>query len=247
MVLVIGDAVPLEIDAQALDGMPIPIHKEVLRAGPASTAPADFWLGDGNPWSAPGAVVRLTIAAQPRRDGLISLRLGRRAPRVLARLKGYDDAARAHICAAPLGVDDAVGSASAVVVLPDTPEYFGTGWYGPELGPSGPGPVRWMKGQGVILVPSRRRGTMEVSLVGTPAGETTTTLTLTVNDVFTAAPVTLAPGASSYHWTVPRPIWLAGTNELLFSISRTARASERDTRDRGFALERLELRLIPAP
>jgi hypothetical protein len=244
IVLVIGDAVPLEIEAEDVDGMPVPIHTEVLRAGPASTIPVDFWLGEGNPWSAPGAVLRLSIEARPARDRLLSLRLGRRAPRVLARLRDYGAAARAHVCAAPLGIDDAFARATELVVLPDMPEYFGTGWYGPELGPPGLGTVRWMKGQGAVLVPSRVRGKVEIRLFGAAASEAATTLTLTVNDVLTTAPVPLTAKASSYRWTVLPPTWLAGTNELLFGVSRTTRASAHDTRDRGFALQRLELRFV---
>ena len=246
IVFVIGDEVPLDVEVQGLDGMPIPLLTEVLRPGPASGAPADFWLDDGNPWSAPGAVVRLTIEAQPARDRLLGLRLGRRAPRVLARLQDYESAARAEVCAASLGVDEAFGQANDLVVLPDTPEYFGTGWYGTEMSPRGLGAVRWMKAQGVILVPSARRGAVHVSISGAPAatiGEPAT-LTLTVNGVFAPPAVTLAPEGSNYRWTVPTPVWLAGTNELLFAISRTARTSEHGQRDLGFALQRLDLSLI---
>jgi hypothetical protein len=190
-------------------------------------------------------VVRLTIDALPVRERLFSLGLGRRAPRVLARLKDYGAAARAEVCAAPLGVDAAFRRESRVVVIPDTPEYFGTGWYGPELGRSGLGLVRWMKGQGAILVPSARRGTVDVVVHGAAATADATTLTLTVNDVFTTAPVSLVPGRPRYQWKIPAPTWLAGTNELLFTVSRTARLFTHDTRDLGFALQRLEVTLEP--
>ena len=249
MVLIIGDAVPLDIEAESVDGMPIPIQRERLRAGPASTVPADFWLGDGNPWSAPRSVIRLTIDAQAGRDRLLSLRLGRRAPRVFARLRDYDSAVRARICAAPLSADAEFRQERQLVVLPVTPEYFGTGWFGPELGSPELGSVRWMKAQGAILVPSARRGAVEILIRGAPAvaPDDLTTLTLTVNNVYTAPELMLRPGQASYRWTVPSPTWLAGTNELLFTVSRTARASERDTRELGFALQRLELSLIPDP
>ena len=245
LVFIIGDAVPLDLEAQDLEALPVPMRIELLRPGPASTAPAEFWLGEGNPWSAPGSVVRVTFDAPPARPRLVDLRLGRRAPRVLARLKDYGDAARARVCAAPIAADPAFARARDLVVLPDTPEYFGTGWYGPELGAPGLGTIRWMKGQGAVLVNFARRGAVEVVVRGAPASGEPATLTLTVNDTHALPPAALAPGRAEYRWTVPAAAWLAGTNELLFAISRTARGSHdaRDTRDLGFALQRLSLTL----
>lgn len=244
IVLIVGDEMPLDIEAHDLDGMPVPLQREVLRAGPASGMPADFWLGDGNPWSAPGSVMRLTIDALPVRERLVSLHLGRRAPRVLARLEGYDTNARVGVCAAPLGVDDAFQQTQELVITPDTPEYFGTGWYGTELASPALGRIRWMKAHGAILVPSARRGEVDVVAAGAPVaterGDEVATLALRINDVFAAEPVTLAPGPRKYRWKVPSRAWLAGTNELTFAVSRTAR-SERDNRQLGFALQRLTL------
>lgn len=243
LVFIIGDAVPLDLDAQDLEALPVPMRIELLRPGPASTAPADYWLGEGNPWSAPGSVVRVTLDALPARPRLVDLRLGRRAPRVLARLREYGDAARARVCAAPVAADPAFARGADLVVLPDTPEYFGTGWYGPELGPPGLGSIRWMKGQGAILVNFARRGTVEVIVRGAPAAGAPATLALTVNDLHALPPTALAAGSAEYRWTVPAAAWLAGTNELLFTLSRTARGTHdaRDTRDLGFALQRIAL------
>lgn len=257
LVLVIGDRIALDIEAAELDDMPVALHREVLRAGPVSGVPVELWSSDGDPTRAPQAVIRLTIAALPVRERLVSLRLGRRAPRVLARLVNYEKDARVRVCAAPLGVDDAFDTAGALVITPDTPEYFGTGWYGREFASPALGSVRWMKSHGAILVPSARRGAVEVVMTGAPnaAGGVATeagspprtadadaaTMILSVNDVFAGDPVALRSGPSTYRWRVPETAWLAATNELTFTVSRSTRLSDRDTRDVAFALRRLEV------
>jgi hypothetical protein len=66
-----------------------------------------------------------------------------------------------------------------------------------------------------------------------------------VNDVFAADPIVLKREPAQYRWRVPATAWLAATNELLFTVSRSARLAESDSRDVAFALQRLEVTMGP--
>jgi hypothetical protein len=66
-----------------------------------------------------------------------------------------------------------------------------------------------------------------------------TELALKVNDVWEAATIRLEPGFREYDWNVPDSAWVPGTNELLFSVSRTQR---RGSRTLGLALASLDVR-----
>jgi hypothetical protein len=150
----------------------------------------------------------------------LTLSLGRRAPRVIARLAGYPPDVQAPVCAHPVGAAEI---------------YFATGWYGEETGPQGR--IRWMREHGAVLLSSTTGQATQVRLRAAPAvppgDENETFLRLRVNDVFDASPVAMRAGFADYDWNVPDSAWVAGTNELFFSVSRTL---ARDTRTLGMAL-----------
>ncbi len=181
MVLVVGDTIPLRADVEPLDDLNLRIRHDRILAH--AELPPDFWLEGGTPRDAPPHVEQLTIAASPDRTRVISIRLGRRAPRVLARLRSYADGTHANVCAAPLGPDDAFAQEPRLVLLPDMPEFFGIGWTDVLL-LSGAGRVRWMDDQAAILVPSARRGRVRVELQAAPVEDlgATATVSLRVND-----------------------------------------------------------------
>ena len=102
MQLIVGDALPLQLEVATADGRDVPVTTDALMAGPGSeTPPADYWLDGGLPENGPRVIRRVHVPAYPARAELLSVRLGRRAPRVLARLIGYDGPARGRVCAAP--------------------------------------------------------------------------------------------------------------------------------------------------
>ncbi len=220
IVLFIGDTIPLDVEAETPDGAPIAISRERLRAGPGVDLPPDYWLEDQSPWNAPGEVVRVTADARGDRDEPFVLRLGRRAPRVLARLIGYPRDVAVPVCADPVA---------------DGEPYFATGWYGEERTPDGA--VRWMREHGAILVRSAHGSAARVRIRAAPA-VAETMITLRVNDVLDLAPILVGAGYADYEWSVPDAAWVAGTNELFFSVSRVER---RGGRTLGMALASLHV------
>jgi hypothetical protein len=242
IVLFIGDALPLDIEAESSDGTPVPFLIDRLRAGPGLHIPPDLWLESGSPWSSPREVVRARLDALPDRDRVVYVHLGRRAPRVLARLMGYDADARASVCAARLAARAAFAGDDRLEITPARSEYFAMGWYGVET--ASPEAVRWMKERGVILIPSARDGGIHISLEAAPAasiGEGAgAMLSLRVNDVFEAPPVAMRHGFARYDWAVPDASWVSGTNEVLFTVSAT---DMRGGEVHGLALKRAELRI----
>lgn len=248
LTLIIGDAIPLDIEAQALDGTPIPLHLE--NVAPIE-APTDFWLEYGSPWLAPGRIVRATLYALPEGRRTVTVNLGRRAPRVLARLTGYGDAMRSRICAAPVRARRAFATGDDVAITPADSEYFATGWYGLETASASVGTVRWMNEHGALLVPSFRDGNVRIRLQAVRAAledADESMLALSVNDVFIAGPVPLKGESAGYSWLVPSTAWLAGTNELLFRVSHAVQPMDRRGKDRrtiAMGLQRLDLRIEP--
>jgi hypothetical protein len=242
LVFVIGDAVPLDLVADTADGSPVLIRTERLRAGAFTQAPPAYWIEQGDPWSAPREIVRVTVDAFADRDRRFSLRLGRRAPRVIARVRDAPDAAHATLCAIPVAAPAFADTTTFELTAAAAP-YFGTGWYGVER--LATGAARWMRDRAAILIPFARRGrvTLRLSASFAIAGAASPgALALTVNDTFVAAPVPLQPGLGAYEWVVPEHAWVIGTNELLFGVPRTSRAAG-DSRDLGLAMHRLELAL----
>lgn len=223
LVLFIGDSVPLDVEAETVTGAPIVVARERLQAGPAAAVPPDFWLEDQSPWNAPREIVRVAVDARAVGDLVFVLRLGRRAPRVLARLTGYPPEAAATVCAQPLAAGE---------------RDFTTGWYPEETAPEGP--VRWMRGHGAVLVhsPDGRQTRVRIRAAPAVAGgvESPTTVTLRVNDVFDLPPVAMRAGYADYEWLVPDAAWVPGANELLFTVSRV---EQRGPRLLGLALASL--------
>src|SRR5687768_7529120 len=50
MTLIVGDSIPLDLEAHAAGGATVPLHREEIHA---TAAPPDFWLEYGTPWNAP--------------------------------------------------------------------------------------------------------------------------------------------------------------------------------------------------
>jgi hypothetical protein len=222
--LYVGDSIPLDIEASNERGDPVAINLERLIAGPGVLLPPDFWIHYGSPLDAPRHVSRLLIDASGDRERRIVVALGRRAPRVIARLVGYPPTVRVPVCADPVRAGES---------------YFATGWYGQESEP-GIGPVRWMRGQGAALVfsPDGREARVRLRIAPAVAavGDDVTQLSVRVNDFYELAPITLRARFHDYELVVPDAAWVSGTNELLFTVSRTHTIG---SRVRGLALASL--------
>lgn len=224
IVLFIGDSVPLDIEAVFPDGSPVLMQRERFASAVGVQIPPDYWLDDGDPWRAPEQITRVVIDAYGDRELAFTILLGRRAPRVLARLIGYAPGVRVPVCATPMREGE---------------KYYATGWYGEEVAQGGS--VRWMAGHGAVLLPSADGGPVLVRINAAPAvapqADRQTLLTLRVNDVYEAAAETMRDGFADYEWRIPSHAWVAGTNELFFTVSRT---EVRGTRALGMALALLD-------
>ncbi len=248
--VIVGDGLPVQVRASLPHGEPMPIRVETLLAGSGVAAPpADYWFERGVPEDAPDRVVMLHLEPHPVSPRLVSLHLGRRSPRVLARLDGVAPSARARICAAPIGAPVVRGDEGQAVAIPLTSEaLFGTGWYGVEG--AGTDRFRWMDSDGVVLVPSAAktpvRVTFEAASGTVPAGESASgqTVTLRVN-ALEMATLPTSGAMQRYEWDVPASAWLAGTNELWFHASRAVRPADaggEDTRWLAMAVRAIAVR-----
>lgn len=234
IVLLVADRVALDIRARSADG-PFPIERESLRPGSGIGIPSDLWMEAGGPWGLPPVIERVTVPSLGHRAVTVELSLGRRAPTVLARWAGHA-ASRATVCAAPPPARP--HRAGAVLeVLPDAHGYFATGWYGDERGDDQRA-VRWMGDVGALLVPSDDEGSVRVQLRAAPPQperEEPPWVSLRVNDVWGGPALRMAAAAADYEWRVPAGAWVAGVNELLFTVSH-APIPESGGRRRGLAL-----------
>ena len=248
--VIVGDTLPVALRAERPDGSPAAMKIERLLNGPSvNTPPPDYWFDGGTPQDAPAEIVRATIAAHPAAEQVLALHLGRRAPRVLARLRGYPAGAVGRVCAASLGVDRLFASQEVkeeqVPIVPDS--VFGAGWHGVEG--RAPGAFRWSTGDAVVLAPLERRGALRVTAKASPAitqGDAPE-LTLSVNGVAQAR-VPMRPGVADYAWDVAARAWVTGVNDLHFHVSRTVRPADlgaADTRVLGMALHELKLSRLP--
>lgn len=224
--LIIGDALPLPVRAATPEGRPIPLTMDPLLSGPgASAPPADYWMDGSVPEASPPWLRRVHVPADPLSRSMVSIELGRRAPRVIARLVGYEPEARGRICAAPLGPLRLAERGEAMIALSDE-SAFGTGWYGREG--RGAAAFRWAQPEAIVLVRSAVRDTVSVTLdaeAAAPTGDGGTTVSLLVNGVEIGAR-TMAGGRARYTWTAPAGVWLAGTNELWWRTSRAVRPAD---------------------
>jgi hypothetical protein len=248
LVLFVSDPLPLDLEVLSVAGLPIPYRRERVRVGPGVAVPPDLWLDRGNPWDLPSEAIKATVESSPVGARRLTVRLGRRAPNVLARLEGYPESTRANVCAARLGVHEAFAEVDRVDIEPNQAEWFGTGWSGLDI--SGAEVVRWMGAHGAILVPSAMDGNVRVRLRAAPGAvvndDDPPRLWLVVNDVFEATAVAMREAFSTYSWNIPDRAWLAHTNELLFAVSPTGWLTDESTRRpraRGLALSSLELSL----
>ncbi len=249
MQLIVGDALPVRIDVESMVGDAPAVLTEPLLSGPGVSAPPpDLWFDGGTPEDGPHTIRRVRLSAHPTRASWLSVQLGRRAPRVIARLVGMDERARGRICAAPIGRDPLFGDDTVAesIALGDA-HVFGTGWYG--LQRDGTATFRWADADAVVLVPSMGRMGVEVALdaeradgVGAADGgddadgrspaprrrvmaREAVTLTLRVNGV-DAGTHEVGGGARRYRWPVPAGVWLEGTNELWWHTSRAVRPAD---------------------
>ncbi|MCA1584326.1 MAG: hypothetical protein LC791_06010 [Acidobacteria bacterium] len=234
LVLIVGDELPLQLGAALASGRTLALKQQALLKGPGSGAPPpDYWFDNGDPALAPQNVTRVTLPAHPVNSTIAGLFLGRRAPRVLARLDGHPDHDRGSVCAAPLGPDALWGrdATREVRVALETSALFGMGWYGLEG--DAHDRFRWTSSDAAVLVPSAIRSAVRVRLDAAPAAEPDASgpmLTLQVNGM-REAELSMRPGLASYDWEIPASHWLQGTNELLFSLSRSVRPSDQGAHD----------------
>jgi hypothetical protein len=233
MQLIAGDVLPLQVRAQTPDGREVPLAAGALMSGPGREAPpADYWLDGGLPENGPPIIKRLHVPAAPAQASLVSVRLSRRAPRVLARLVGYDGTARGRICAAPSTrtvLFDADRREERINLADE--ENFGLGWYGNER--RGDERFRWTDVDAVLLLSSAVRTSVTVALEAEPAasmagpgtGADAITVELRVNGVDVGSRP-MRPGKQRYEWNVPAGTWLAGTNEVWWRTSRAIRPAD---------------------
>ena len=242
MAVILSDTIPLDLEARSASGM-FPIRRERMASGPGVGVPPDLWLEGGTPWDLPGELVRVTLPARADRAETIALSLGRRAPRVLARLDGYAPAVKTRVCAATGFSDPRPAADEFQIDLADS-RHFATGWDAEDVRLDG-AMVRRMREHGAVLVPSSRDGVVTVRIraapPATPSGDEAPRLSLRVNDIHDAATQSLSPGSRDYEWEIPATAWVEGINELLFRVSRTPPIGDTDGRPRGLALERLSV------
>ena len=89
VVMYVGDVMPLAVEAMNEYGDPLPINAQRLTVGAGVLLPPDYWLEDGSPDKAPREIIRMQIDASGEHTRRVTVWLGRRAPRVLARLVNY--------------------------------------------------------------------------------------------------------------------------------------------------------------
>lgn len=245
VVMVIGDALPLQLLATSADRRALPFIIQTLSTAPASALPPEFLLEGDSSLAHFRYIVRAELAAPASGTALVNVQLGRRAPRVIARLSGHNTDARGRICAAPQETDAfwEAGAMEAVVVPLRAASLFGRGWYGAE----GAAQVyRWTDGNGAVLVPSARAGAVRVSVEGAPAadlGGSGPDVSLEVNGI-PQGTHSMAAGVGTYSWTVSAGEWIRGTNELLLSVSHTVRPADQgshDMRTLGLRVSRITL------
>jgi hypothetical protein len=229
--MIIGDALVLPVRAETADGRDMVLRQETLSSGPGvSPPPADYWIDEGAPVESRW-VHRVRFAADPLVPSLLSLELGRRAPRTIARLFGYGEEARGRICAANLGAVHLGASGSETLDLGDE-TLFGAGWYGLEG--RGADAFRWADANAVVLVRSAVRADVEIALETSAAiavaGDGPPSIVLKVNGVDVGGRA-LRPGSGRYTWRVPAGTWVAGTNELLWTSPRAVRPADTGGRD----------------
>jgi hypothetical protein len=229
LLVIVGDSLPLRLAAEQADGTNITLRGEVLLTGSGSASPpADYWLDGGVPEGGPHEIRRLHLPAPAARSTLVSLRLGRRAPRVLVRLAGFADPVGGRACAAPLRrLPLFQGDQHQEVVRLRDEEVFGTGWY--DIEGSGDSTFRWADGDAVALLPSAAREDVVVQMTAEAAVSSQardgSEVTLRVNGTEVGTQPA-QPGAFQYTWRVPAGTWVAGTNELWWHTSLAVRPAD---------------------
>jgi len=161
--IIVGDTLPLRLRVESADGGAVPTVSESLLSGPGVGAPPpDYWFDGGLPEDGPHVISRLHLPMHPTRASLVALQLGRRAPRVIARLSGVDDEARGRICAAPIGRETLFADTDTERISVNDAHVFGRGWYGVQH--RGGTAFRWADADAVMLLPSAATTDVEVSI-----------------------------------------------------------------------------------
>jgi hypothetical protein len=230
--VIVGDALVLPLRAETPDGRDVALRQDALSSGPGvAPPPADFWIDDGVPSRESRWIQRVRIPADPLTPALVSMELGRRAPRIIARLVGFGNDPRGRVCAVPRGPVHLRSAGIDALDLRDE-TLFGAGWYGRER--QGAGAFRWAGPDAVLLVDSAARVGVDVSIEASTAAAVEpgnpTTIALRVNDTDLGTRVG-TDGTSRYSWRVPAGVWVAGTNELWWTTSRAVRPSDGGSAD----------------
>jgi hypothetical protein len=234
MVLVVGDHLPLNVQITDIEGHHPSVTREALTS--LAAAPPDYWLESGSPYDVPPDIQQFTIFANAARDQNLIVRLGRRAPRVLARIEGYAPLMHAAACAAPGAGAPAFADGSSFTVEPADAAYFGAGW-SDVLDDGDAGSVRWMGSYGALLIPFARRGDMRIVLRAyRPSDLGPGDIHVQVNGMTESGALPFSGGMRDYEWVVPASAWVEGVNEILIRVG-----SQGDERLLGVSRVALEL------
>lgn len=206
--------------------------------------PGVLWPRGAQAPAATAVATRLELAATPQVPQIFAVALGERAPAVAVRF--LDDARStgvATVCAAPISREDPLAQFADAAIALDDPAFFAGGWHGSEG--AGPAAFRWTAQRALVLVPSSASRAVTIGLDARAAasGEPVT-LAAVVNGWPAGIRVMPADG-SHFEWAVPPSIWVDGTNEIAFEVSRVSRPSDtggHDTRELGMLVTGIRLR-----
>jgi hypothetical protein len=239
--VIVADDLPLVVRATFPDGEVVPVTLEPLDIWrDANVPPAAYWLNTTETRKVPAHVARLRVEAKSS-VRQVGLHLGRRGPRVLARLAGYRDSELGQVCAAPLPGEplDAVPGPSEVPLSQD--EWMGTGWHPAEYDTGGL--FRRTSAAAALLVTTRGSRGVRVIINAAPEGgeEGRPELALALNGIALGGR-RMRSETSRYEWAVRPGAWSAGTNELLLQMSRARRpTTPSDARPPGVIVRRVTI------
>ena len=232
MQLIVGDALPLQLEVATPDGRDLPVATDALMAGPGQRDAAGGLLAGRRPAGERAADDQ--ARARARVSGAHGV--GVRSPGP-PRAAGAGEAdwlrqrrARTSVCRTrPARTVLFANDRREEPVSLENDEVFGTGWYGDEG--RGAQAFRWTSTDAVVLLSSALRTDVTVTMeaeaaAGAGRGDAEAPLlTLRVNGVDIATQP-MGQGRQPYKWNVPAGVWLAGTNELWWHTSRAVRPAD---------------------
>lgn len=208
------------------------------------TLPGVLWPRGAEPPGPNAAATRVELEASPAFATSVAIALGTRAPAVAVRF--LDDARSpdvATVCAAPLPREDPLAHVADAAIALDDPAFFAGGWHGAEG--AGAGAFRWTAQRALVLVPASAARAVTIGLDARAAvSSEPVTLTAVVNG-WPAGTRAMPADGPRYEWPIPPSIWVDGTNEIAFEVSRTTRPSDtggHDTRELGMLVTGIRLR-----